>query len=92
MRVINGKQRMCATVIRERELSDVEGHNMATHPYPKHRNTEVQKYRNTAGIVRHGRTQHSSPPLSQIQKHRNTEIQRELSDMEGHHIATHPHH
>ena len=41
MRVINGKQRMCATVIRERELSDVEGHNIATHPYPKYRNTEI---------------------------------------------------
>ena len=64
MRVINGKQRMCATVIRERELSDVEGHNIATHSYPKYRNTEE--------IVRRGGTQHSNPILSQIQKKRNT--------------------
>ena len=34
MGVINGKQRMWATVIRERELSDMDGHNMATHPVP----------------------------------------------------------
>ena len=45
MRVINGKQRMCATVIRERELSDVEGHNRATNPIIP--NTKLQKYENT---------------------------------------------
>ena len=76
MRVINGKQRMCATVIRERELSDVEGHNMATHPYPKHRNTEIQKYRSTeiqresSDMEGHNIAAHPYP------KYRNTEIQK----------------
>ena len=38
---------MCATVIRERELSDAEGHNRATHPHPKYKATEIPKYKAT---------------------------------------------
>ena len=38
---------MCATVIRERELSDEEGHNRATHPHPKYKATEIRKYKDT---------------------------------------------